>query len=618
MNTICGIVRRDGDPVAGLGAVLAALPGPAADATATWAEGPAGLAWRGEAAAGDGSAARGPVVDRDAGLAATVSARLDDRDALCEALDVPRPARAAATDAALVLRAHRRWGADCADRLLGDYAFAVWDARRRTLFCARDHVGACPFYYALTTERIVFASDVGAVLAAPGVADDLDEAVVATHLTRRWRGVGARTFFRGVRRLLPGHLLVVEAGAARTERWWRPENAPEAAPGDDDSLAEAFLAIYERAVGDRLRGHHRVGVHVSGGLDSSSIAVLAARALGRAGRPAPAAFSWQPAPGAAAGEGADADEHRLIAAVVRGAGGLPLHHCAPTAGDLVAHLRADVTRDLEVHPNEVPVRRRAADVGVRVLLSGWGGDEGISFNGRGFYQQLLLSGRFGALWRELAEQGPHPFASILVNAALPLVSPKSARALRALRRGAWWRARDRSFVLPAFARRVRALPETALPRAGVRRVQLDLLARGHLGLRMEGWAVGGARRGIEYRYPLLDRRVIELALGLPPAQFRRGRWSRWVMRRAAARLLPPEVCWYRSKQDPVRLEGYRSAFCAALPALRELVEHRSAASCRGGYLDMPRLLQWLDADRFRAHWRGGSGPIYHALRFLDF
>ena len=427
--TICGICLRAGGRVTGLDAMRAALPGRPSDAWAAWIEGRAGLGWRGET---DAHRARPlPLVDREAGLAVTASARLDDRGSLCEALDVPRPERRSLPDAALILRAYRRWGVDCPDRLLGDFAFAVWDRRRRRLFCARDHAGARPFHYCLTAGRIVFASDVGAVLAAPGVSDALDERVVAGWLYG-WRCFGDRTFFRDVRRLPPGHLLAVEGDAARVERWWRPEDARPAPPAGDDARAEALLEILGRAVADRVPDRQPVGVHLSGGLDSSSVAVLAARALRRRGRAAPPAFSWQPPPGDAARGGPPAQEHRLIEAVARREG-LRVLYCPPRAEDRVAHLRRDVARFPVVGASEQAVRRRAAERGVRVLLSGWGGDEGISFNGRGAHEELLLRGRWGRLWRETGEKSRRPLASIAANVALPLATRGAAQVVRRLR-----------------------------------------------------------------------------------------------------------------------------------------------------------------------------------------
>lgn len=589
--------------------MLAALPGHGTDAT--WTDGPVGLGCRQRAV----EAEHLSRFDAGSGLAIAASARLDGRAALCHSLGIARPRQAEVTHSELILGAYARWGQACAQHLLGDYAFALWDTRKKILFCARDHVGARPFYYAEAGDRFVFASDVNAVLAAPGVSDALDEAAVATWLTQGGRPFGARTFFRAIRRLPPGHALTVGSGGVRLDRWWRPEESPQAAPASDAEYAEAFLDLYTEAIRDCVRGADRVGVHLSGGLDSSSIAVLAARELRRQGRPAPLAFSWHPPPGEGPRGAKEAAEYGAIEVVCRQEGLRPFY-CSPGASDIVSFLRRDVTRGADegtlVH--EEAVQRCAAGQGVEVLLSGWGGDESVSFSGRGYYPQLLRSGCVVRLWREVRERSRHPLASVLVNAALPLAFPSVVAAAERQRRGKWPFRKSPTFIDPEFARRARPLPAGPRPPAGVRRMQLYLLQHWKLRRRVEGWAASGARHGIEYRYPLLDRRVLEFALRLPPEQFRHGRWGRWLMRSALDSVLPPEICWSRSKEEPVRLKALRDACAEAQPAVRRILETRATPPSRGRYLDMPRLMAHLDTDRLRAK----PMPALNALRFLDF
>ena len=170
-------------------------------------------AWReGDGAYGCHGTADQPGCQADAraGLVAVADARIDDRQGLCAGLGISPAERGALTDAALILRAFMRWGVDCPRHLLGDYAFAVWDRRKRTLFCARDHIGARPLYYAHENGQFAFASAVEAVLAIAGMPDALDETTVATHLGST-RCSDSRTFFRAVRKLPPGHTLTVEA-----------------------------------------------------------------------------------------------------------------------------------------------------------------------------------------------------------------------------------------------------------------------------------------------------------------------------------------------------------------------------------------------------------------------
>ena len=578
---------------------------------AQWQDGGVGLGCRHATATNGDDAKRMPGVALAGGIAVATDARLDDRDALCDSLGVAPAERRTLTDSDLIRRAWQRWGRDCPNHLLGDYAFAVWEANKRTLFCARDHAGVRPLYYCQRPDGFVFASAVEAVLAVPGVSAALDEATVAAYLTGTGWNSTTRTFFRDVRKLPSGHTLTIEGDVRRAhvQRYWRPEQTPVARPASDNEYAEEFLDLYGQAVRARLRGGP-VGAHLSGGLDSSSVAVLAARELRRQGRPPPLAFSWLPALSEVPPTAKYAAEYRLIDAVCQRED-LRVFHQALSVGDVLAILRRDgALPGVQVQMNEEAVQRCAAAQGVRVLLSGWGGDEGVSFNGRGFHQQLLLRGR----WLRLATEcraTPHPFRT-LADVALSIAHPGFRARLLGWRRGAVPRRR-RWLIDPEFARRTKALPAESFRPLGVRHAQLRRLRSGHLCQRIEGWAASGARHGIEYRYPLLDRRLLEFALGLPPEQFRRGQWTRWLMRHALCAILPAEVCWSTSKADPARLDPLLDAFDEALPALSRILAERANPPSRAGYVDMPRLRARLAAgpsSEFMSTWK--------PLQLLDF
>ena len=544
MTGVCGLAVRPGGTAEGLPAMLDALAdyGAAAgrhraDAAALGAVGPEGAA---------------PLVEAG-GLTIAADARLDDPAQLREALGLkPRDGRIA--DAALILCAYRRWGRDCVERLYGDFAFVVWDAPRRRLFCARDALGVRPFYYALSARRFAFATALEAVLAAPGVGAELDERRVSAHLASPWRSFRRRTFFREVLRLAPGHTLTVDAGRlrpARQRRWWRPEGLPTVRGGSAKEHGEELLGEIDRAVRVRLEGGP-VGVELSGGLDSSAVAVLAARELRRRGLAPPPAFSWHPPPpgpmppeweggygrvrSVAAQEGLRLFYHtRALDDFLRG---LAEDHCLPSAG--IGYL---------------PLL--AAGEGVRVLLSGLGGDECVSNTGAGHDFGLLLGGRWPSLLAHLREHGRRPSREIpkmLAGLLHPKLVPGS-RFWHLLREGRLWSADERSqlrnrwLINAQFARRSPPMAAVAERPLSVRRKQLHRLRHGHLSRCMESEVAKSARLGLEYRYPLLDRRLVEFALGRPPEVFC-GPPTRFLMRCAVSGLLPGEVCWCEDKSDP--------------------------------------------------------------------
>ena len=611
MTGICGLAVRAGGAAEGLPAMLDALADYGAAvgrhrsaAAALGAVGPEGTA---------------PLVD-SRGLTIAADARLDDPEQLREALGLkPRDGRIA--DAALILHAYQRWGRACVERLYGDFAFVVWDAPRRRLFCARDALGARPFYYALNAQRFAFATAMEAVLAAPGVGAELDERRVSTHLASPWRDFRRRTFFREVLRLAPGHTLTVDAGRlrpVRQRRWWRPEGLPTARGGSAEEHGEGLLEELDRAVRVRLGGGP-VGVELSGGLDSSAVAVLAARELRRRGLAPPPAFSWHPPPPEpmppewAEGYG----RIRSVAAQE----GLRLFYYTRVLDDFLRQLSEDHCLPSAGVGYLPPL---AAGEGVRVLLTGLGGDECVSNTGAGHDFRLLLSGRWPSLLAHLRRHGLRPSREVpkmLAGLLHPQLMPGSF-FWRLLRDGRlWsesdcWRLRNYWLIDAQFARRVPPPAVPAVRMLSVRRRQLHRLRHGHLITRMEAEVARGARCGLEYRHPLLDRRLVEFALSRPPEAFC-GPPTRFLMRCAVSGLLPGEVCWSEDKSDPAGHAAFIEAFALEMPALRRAVLAPAAPLTRAGYLDVPRLLERLgDVEGFRRRPR--PLPILNALAFLDF
>ena len=603
MTGVCGWASGRGGAGAGaVEAMLAAMADYGAE-SASWS----GAGWSlGLRCRSTAQLPPAPVGGDPGGLAVVASARLDNRDDLGDALGLSPAAASALADRDFILAAYRRWGRECPERLLGDYAFAVWDAGRGLLFCARDHMGAQPFYYAETPRGFAFASALEGVLAAPGVSGELDESVVLTFLTDELVTT-SHTFFRAVRKLPPGHSLVVQGGAARLRRWWRPEELPRLPPASDDDYAAQFLHLYRRAVRDRLRGPDPVGVHLSGGLDSSSVAVLAARELRSQGRPPPLAFTLLPVLGEAPGDRAYEADYAAVAAVAEQER-LQVFYETPELHAAVFRAVDPVfpaARDLGV---ESKVQRRAAGQGVQVLLSGWGGDEGVSYLGRGHYAALLLCGRWARFLAETRAAGANPLGE--AARALLMVLPYGHELRVAVRRlGKRLRGApvlERRVVVNAeFARSVRPLPKRSPLCIGVRRSQLARLLGGGVTQVMENWAASGARCGLEYRYPLADRRLLEFALGLPPEQFKRPEGSRWLMRHAlsprrpcphaGAPVLPLQVGWQRAEAREVP-ESQELQLANALRAIqRELAG--SPPPPRARYIDMARLMECLDFSR---------------------
>lgn len=216
--------------------------------------------------------------DGEIGVAGTI--RLDGRRSLEEALGDARVPPLG--DAGLIVETYRRWGVAAFSRISGDFAFVLWDRARESLFLVRDPFGARRLHYTSWDGQVAFSTEVEGVLAWPRTSRELDDVTILDNLLARYQ-TRTRTFFRSIRRVQPGHFVRFRSGRADEIRYAVP-------PVDStrfaslNEYAEAFRDALNVSLSERLPPSGRVVCHLSGGLDSSSIAYLAAAALGRQGR----------------------------------------------------------------------------------------------------------------------------------------------------------------------------------------------------------------------------------------------------------------------------------------------------------------------------------------------
>src|SRR5258705_5532833 len=223
--------------------------------------------------------------------------RLDARKQLIgELLENDRQATEEASDQELLLLAWSAWGEDTLTRLLGDFSFAIWDASRRSLFCARDFAGARPFFYAWHDGIFCFSNTLNVLRLGPGISDALDDLFVRDFLLTGLSGDPTRSVWRDIRRLPAGHRLILSQGQIQVQRFRSlPVEEPLRLKHPGEYL-ENYRELLEQAVGDRLP-EGEAAFYLSGGIDSGSVCAAGARIAGRSGNPsALKAFtiSWRP------------------------------------------------------------------------------------------------------------------------------------------------------------------------------------------------------------------------------------------------------------------------------------------------------------------------------------
>ncbi len=540
MRLICGFVNFDGAPAdpRRLNAMLDAL---------TWPGQTPNIRERIE-----GSAALG-VLDFSGGsrtqglrrgpngkwLAADL--RLDRSPEMAETLALPTDSDAET----IALVALGRWGRDLPDRLDGDYALAAWDPSQQTLTCMRDIMGVRPLCYIHRPGRFfAFASLPRGLHAAGVVAPRLDMAALGEMLLANGLQ-DDKTGFLDIFWLRAGHSLVVSRDAMQIHQAWRPDPALVGSwRGSAADAAARLRQLVTDAVTARLPDKAPVAAHLSGGMDSSAVAIISARAL-RGRKQVLHAFSElaEPSPGnSLLGE-------RLFVDAVRAQE--PDMHWSPV---YLPPLDTDHVLDpdlplggIEGAPDAV-ICDAAARAGVELVLAGIGGDQIASYGGSDLYAEILRSGHWRVLITELRTRSKRENRSlartILARLVVPMLPDWMLNASAVSRRpfnAAAHRKNAFSFLSASLAGKVVAGLTAAPDHASLAHSRIALLTQGGIDPRGARWATIGARHGVAFTYPLADRRIIDFCLSLPAVRLLDGGFSRQPFRNAMSGILPDAI-----------------------------------------------------------------------------
>jgi asparagine synthase (glutamine-hydrolysing) len=487
--------------------------------------------------------------------------RLDDRDELRAALGVTGDV----DDATLVLHAYERWGSDCVAHLTGDFAFLIWNAARREAFGARDPFGVKPFYYAYRDATFIASSALAAVRKHPLVSDALDDDAIADFLLFSIVRDPARTTFSDIHTLPAGHILHATRDGVRVDRWFTLPIEEPLQFADAREVIDTFNAHLTRAVADRIASPV-IAVSMSGGLDSTSIATVAAEVLrARHGNAQMLAQTIVFDPLVAD------DEERFAVAVARM---LSINHEIIRADRRRMFEKWDLPGYEKDEPSNDPFSsittdqfRRAAEV-APVMLAGQGGDVAF-YASHPYFFSLLRSGRVFRFAKEVAG-----FA--LTRGRLPPLCLRSSfRRARGVQPA---RAPLPSWIAPDLVRSLR-LEERwndywndEAPIHPTRPQAYNLL-QGVGWQRLNEYTDPAAMHArIVYRNPYLDVRLIRFLLRVPPMPW----FAEKELLRDAMRGRLPELTRKRRKtpigMDPAHIWMTRQAdeLCASMASMQLL------------------------------------------------
>ena len=455
------------------------------------------------------------------------------------------------TDAELVLRAYEVWGRDCVRHIDGEFAFLVWDGRRREAFCARDHQGLRPLFYRWDKQRLIVASDISAIMAVLPERPPLNHGFLAEMMAEQWDS-RTETVWMGIERVPPAHCLRVGAGGLEPEGYWTLPLDVTIKYAREEDYFEHYRDLLSDCMRRSSRTHRPLAFEVSGGLDSSSLFCLADHMLreGRLLAPNIQGYTLQ------GPSGSDADEIRFARAAGRHIGRpvteVPLH----MPGLEWFQRQAQVDCDVPGYPNgvmSIGLEKTARRDNCRVLVNGLGGDQWLD-GSTAYYREQLEERDWRGLAESLCEDGRHLgwastgklLARALAANALPEKVLCGLRSLIAkhAEQPFWLSAQSRA----ELARR-QADYEAQLRSRGrwhykefklyfpFNLVAFDLIVRQR------------ARSGLESRSPMLMRSFIEFSAATPERLRLRGGVTKMIHRKALAGILPDLILERQSKAE---------------------------------------------------------------------
>ena len=498
------------------------------------------------------------------------------------------------SDTEVIIRLYEEMGPPCVEKLNGDFAFAIWDARWGELLLARDRMGVRPLYYTQRNGLLYFASEVKALLQVPGIDAEVDPFALDQIFTF-WFPLAPRTIFKGISELPPAHTLTARRGKVTTRRYWSlgfPASAADEDARDEESIAEEVRSLLTDATRIRLRSDVPVGSYLSGGLDSSIVSSIARRLAPGRLRTFSVRFD---------NPEFDESEFQLEMADALGTDHSAILCRAADIGasfpDVIRHTERPILRTAPA-----PLQLLSALVhqeGYKVVLTGEGADE--VFGGYDIFKEAKLR-RFCArqprsLRRPLLFRKLYPY--------LPKLQAQNAAYLKAFFATDLDAVADPLFShLPRFrttagaklffSQELRAtlagynaldelradLPDEFArwhPLSQAQYLESAYLLPGYI-LSAQGDRVAMAN-AVEGRFPFLDHRVVELAAKIPPRLKMRHLTEKYILRRAARDLVPARMA-HRTKQ-PYRAPDSNAFFGDMQPGYVRRVLGQPAISASG-------------------------------------
>lgn len=522
----------------------------------------------------------------------TADCRIDNRDELNDHLSILEAERPFTPDSTYIVKAYEKWDKDCVQHLIGDFAFAIWDTIEKTLFCARDHIGIKPFFYLKTEDKFIFASELKTIVELREIPVELNESKLGDWLYHNQDLHNPMdTLFTTIKKLMPAHIIIIN-NKLSIERYWELKATQKIRLLNDDAYAKRLEELMVQAVECRMRTDHKIGLTLSGGLDSSSVACIAARKLAKKGRNLYTTSSVLPNNW----NGTEKDEKEYIQSIVEQESNIIPDYVS--AADKGAFDYLDIIFNQIYMPvNPFYYMDMALDLSlkkqmVKVRLNGFYGDAAISYKSRLLLQDHIKQLEINHLVKIIKLSKPNfkSFGKSVIKKTIKYIIPQKVAELYVDLIKFKEHNFEKLILQPNFINKYKLdkLDKTILNKYTSKNFTYDIIYSFNRVIHsLEEINIRNAHVGLEETFPLIDIRILNYVINIPAKQLNHKGWDRGLIRFAMIDMLPNNIKWRKDKYpySPNYLKKLESSIKNISDILNDNVENK--------YIDIFRLKHYL-------------------------
>ncbi len=484
----------------------------------------------------------------------TADARIDNRDELDDPLSISKDDRPFTPDTTYIIKAYEKWGKDCVKHLIGDFAFAIWDIVENTLFCARDHIGIKPFFYLKTEDKFIFASELKTIVESINSKFELDEAKLGDfYYLIQDLHEPEKTLVKGIKRLLAAQTGMLIKNELLLHKYWQLSRTEEIVLSSDTEYIEEFKRLIIKAIECRMRTNHPIGITLSGGLDSSSIACIAARILNLKNKNLYAVSSVLPENW----EGPEQDEREYIEEVLKQEKNIKINYVSAQDKNIFGEVKQN--SDNLYFPMNVysfmdsSLKETLKSNGnIRTILNGFTGDMAVSINVSSLLFVLFKQLKWKTVTNLILKKSKieqRSIFNILLKDVLKYVAPNFILRLRLFLLKKNYNDKLSSFLNKNFIKKyslTRKSRQHPFVHSDIHQFIISMF---------NACLTNFEERNIKYSHhqiedviPFADIRLLNFLMNIPFQYLHLQGWNRGLIRYAMANILPSKIQWRQDKQ----------------------------------------------------------------------